>query len=171
MLKFTHSARAILAAVLLTISGTVHAQEPSSDTLAAAKELVEVTGVLKQFETMLPAILGQINQGLTATDPAYLTDNRQKEALDAASKIAFGEGEKLKAQLTQDIIKLYAQRFSASELKDISSFMKSKAGTKFVTEAPSILQDSMRLGQYWNAEISSKLSGIMREELGKRGVK
>ncbi len=167
------SASIFAAAILFaaTISAQAQSSAPSSDALAASKDLVEVTGVLKQFEGMVPVLVNQINQGLAATDPAYLTDNKQKEALADASKVALVEGDKLKNELIKDIIQLYAQRFTTDQMKEITAFMKSKAGQKFVQEAPSVLSDSMRLGQYWNGEITNKLTNIMKEELGKRGVK
>lgn len=158
-------------AVVLALPAMAQSNAPSADALAAAKDLVETTGALKQFEAMVPLTVAQVTKGITVADPAYLTDNKQKEALDAASKIATTEGEKLKEQLNQDVVRLYATRFTIAELKEVNAFMKSGSGQKFVSQAPGILQDSVRLGQYWNAEMASKLAVLMRDELAKRGVK
>ena len=66
---------------------------------------------------------------------------------------------------------IYAGRFSAAELREVINFYKGPTGQKFVAQLPSIMQESMTIGQQFGQQIAGELHQRMIEELRKKGHK
>ena len=74
---------------------------------------------------------------------------------------------------TQDLItnaaRLYAQRLSEKQLKDISDFFKSPSGTAYVASQPVLVNDLFTQMQAFSQRLSSEMMTRVRTEMKKRG--
>ena len=74
-----------------------------------------------------------------------------------------------KAEVLNDMAKLYASRFTEQELKDALAFYKSPLGRKLMAEEPNILDQSMKNAQTWADRLSQEVIAKIRTEMKKRG--
>lgn len=126
--------RALCAATALcfTLAGTVHAQqtqpqpEPSAATMAAAKELVEMKGAAKAFDPIIDGVIEYHKNFMLSNNPTMGKD------LNEVAAILHTEFQSRRADLQQNIVRVYAQHFTEQELKEIIAFYKSPVGKKMV---------------------------------------
>jgi hypothetical protein len=71
--------------------------------------------------------------------------------------------------MTNEIVQLYAQRFSEQELKETIAFYKSAAGKKVLTEEPRILDATYARLQQWAIQFQNEVMVRVRAEMKKRG--
>ena len=74
-----------------------------------------------------------------------------------------------RADLGNEVAKVYATHFSEQELKDIATFYKTPLGRKMVQEEPKALQDSLLAAQTWADALSREVFDRIRDEMKKRG--
>src|SRR4051812_6952744 len=118
------------------LAAPVRAQEPSAETLAAARELSTImTGdTIGQMTTAMSAqIWPAIEQQLSAkVDAATIAEIR-------------AEFERSLADFTTEVMKdapdTYARHFTAQELRDMVTFYKSPSGAKALHEMPKVMTD------------------------------
>src|SRR3954463_6530353 len=162
----TYRAAAIAAALLALVAlpMQVPAQVPDADRLAAAKELMQVAGVAKQFDEVMPYLTAQLAQSFVAIAP-----DKSGEIRDVLAQLAVKFVDR-KGELIDQISALYAEKLGLEDLKAIVAFYKSPAGVNFITAQPDIMRQSMTLGQRWGAQLGREIEQEAREELKKRGV-
>jgi uncharacterized protein len=158
--------RALVAAFSLLVISIVpaHAQAPDAARVAAAKEMMDVAGVAKQFDQVMPLLAQQLSQGFVAIAPDKAPEIREVFA-QMAIKFVDRKGE-----LIEKIALLYAEALTIEELTAITAFYKSPAGTRFIAVQPDVMRQSMQLGQRWGAEIGREIEQEARKELKKRGI-
>jgi hypothetical protein len=74
------------------------------------------------------------------------------------------------AELSDEMAKLYATRFTDQELKAILVFYQSPVGKKLLDQQPNVVDDSMKFAQDWANKLSDQVIAQMRDELKKRGL-
>lgn len=146
------------------LSLPVAAQAPDAARLSAAREMMEVAGVAKQFDELMPLLIRQLSQSFVAVAPEKAEEIRQVFA-QLPGKFIDRKGE-----LIEQVASLYAQELSAEELGAVSTFYKSPAGLKLLSVQPQIARQSMALGQRWGAQIGREIEQEARKELKKRGI-
>jgi uncharacterized protein len=142
----------------------VEAQAPDAARVSAAREMMEVAGVAKQFEELMPLLAQQLSQSFMAVAPEKAEEIRQVFA-QLPGKFIDRKGE-----LIEQVASLYAQELSVEELGAVSAFYKSPAGVKLLSVQPQIARQSMALGQRWGAQIGREIEQEARKELKKRGI-
>jgi uncharacterized protein len=162
MARWAAAVALALSAALL--SAPLAAQAPDPARLAAAREMMEVAGVAKQFDELMPLLAQQLAQSFTAVAPEKAEEIRQVFAQLPAKFID------RKAELIDAVANLYAQELSVEELGAVSAFYKSPAGAKLLAVQPQIARQSMALGQRWGAQIGREIEQEARKELKKRGI-
>jgi hypothetical protein len=140
------------------------AQAPDAARLAAAREMMEVAGVAKQFDELMPLLAQQLSQSFVAVAPEKADEIRQVFAQLPAKFID------RKGELIDQVAGLYAQELSVEELAAVSAFYKSPAGARLLVVQPQIARQSMALGQRWGAQIGREIEQEARKELKKRGI-
>ena len=65
--------------------------------------------------------------------------------------------------------RLYADRFSEQELKDLLAFYKSPLGKKLIDAEPRAIGLSMAFMNAWAQDFSETVMGAFRAEMRKRG--
>jgi uncharacterized protein len=153
-----------LALIASLSSSPLKAQAPDAARLAAAREMMEVAGVAKQFDELMPLLAQQLSQSFVAVAPEKADEIRQVFAQLPAKFID------RKGELIDQVAGLYAQELSVEELAAVSAFYKSPAGARLLAVQPQIARQSMALGQRWGAQIGREIELEARKELKKRGI-
>jgi uncharacterized protein len=159
-----------LAAAFALVLGTLlassppQAQAPDAARLSAAREMMEIAGVAKQFDELMPLLAQQLSQSFVAVAPQKADEIRQVFAQLPAKFID------RKAELIDEVASLYAQELSGEELAAVSAFYKSPAGARLLAVQPQIARQSMALGQRWGARIGREIEQEARKELKRRGI-
>ena len=136
------AALAMLACAVLP----VRAQAPDAGArVAAAREMMEVAGVAKQFDQAMPMLAQQMAQGFVAIAPDKAAEIREVFAQMAAKFID------RKGELIDKIATIYAEALTAEEIAAVTVFYKSPAGARFIAAQPDIMRQTMIMGQRWGA--------------------
>jgi hypothetical protein len=151
---------ALVALVLL--STPVMAQEPSASHLAAARELIETTGVLTPVNDLIPTFTDQIRKQ-NVTRPELSKD------LEDVLKAVQPEMQLQRQQITNVVSRTYAKWLTEAELKELTAFFKTPVGTKYNKVQPELVDDVVNDVQVWTQQASEYLMVRVRAEMGKRG--
>jgi hypothetical protein len=152
------------AALLVCLgAGFAHAQAPSASAIATAKELVETKGGNAMFDPVIVSMVEQTKGALLQTNPQLA-----KDLNDVAVQLR-AEFAPRKDELMNQAAKLYADRFSEQELKDMLAFYKSPLGKKMVLIEPQVLDETFNYIQQWGARTSEEVMNRFRAEMKKKG--
>jgi uncharacterized protein len=154
---------ALLALALVAAAGAAQAQQPSPAALASARELMEIKGVKSLVEPVVVGVIEQTKGTILQTNPGLTKD------LDEVSVQLRNEYQPRVAEVTNEIVQLYAQRFSEQELKEAIAFYKSAAGKKMLAEEPRILDATYARLQQWAIRFQDEVMTRVRAEMKKRG--
>ena len=154
-----------LSIVAAAMAGqTTYAQSPDPARLAAAKEMMELSGAVKQFDEAVPLMLEQLARSFTQMAPDKSSEIR--EALDQLTP----RFRQRKYELIDQIAALYATEMSLDDLNAVIAFYRSQVGTRFADIQPKIMRESMALGQRWGERLGMELQDEARRELKRRGI-
>ena len=154
---------ALLALALVAAAGAAQAQQPSAAALASARELMELKGVKSLVEPVVVGVIEQTKGTILQTNPGLTKD------LDEVSAQLRNEYQPRVAEMTNEIVQLYAQRFSEQELKEAIAFYKSAVGKKMLAEEPRILDATYARLQQWAIRFQDEVMTRVRAEMKKRG--
>jgi uncharacterized protein len=133
----------VLAFLLALFAPAVFAQgtAPDPQRVAAAKELMEVTGVNKQLEEVI-AVMGQGFRTGAADAAGQAKAEEAGKEFDAHMKRLMS----YRQAMLDDFAALYAEKFTLEELRQVTDFYKSPAGAKFVHAVPELIQAGAQIG-------------------------
>lgn len=158
-------ASAALAGLLAAgLAGPSVAQEISESHLNAARQAVTSARTAEGFDAVLPAISDQVQTSLIRQRP-----DLHKEIIDAVQSVATSLAGR-RADLDNDVARVWAQAFSEDELNAITAFYQSEAGRKLAEVGPRVLQDTLGVLQGWGDRLGEEMLEKSREELKTRGV-
>lgn len=127
------------------------ATPPDPARVAAARDLLEVTGVTKQMDGMVEAMSRGFAKGANADSSdegkklSAQFDSSMKKLLD------------YKDQMITDFANLYAQTFTAEEMKAVADFYRSGPGAKFIAKTPELMQKGAEIGMKYSAKIAEEM--------------
>ena len=153
------------AALLLAVSvfgSPAFAQEPTPSHIAAARDLVTLTGVLSSVDQIPPALGAQIRQ-------ANITRPELGKDLDEVLKALDPELQQFKAQITTTVVKSYAKYFTEDELKGLAAFFRAPLGAKFLKVQPDLIDEVTDEVTGWSQQMSEYVVTRTRAEMAKRG--
>jgi hypothetical protein len=165
-MMFRQLARAVCAATVLSLSlatGALAQSKPSPAALLMAKELIEIKGASKAYDPLVAGIIEYHRNFFLQNNPNLakdLTQVAQKLAADLAPR---------KAEMQQELARIYAEHFSEQELKDALAFYKTPLGQKLISEEPKVLDDSLKAADAWSAKFAEEVVGKFRAEMKARG--
>jgi hypothetical protein len=158
------TARAIAFAVaLVAVTAPAHAQQPSANAIALAKEIIVAKGAASMYDPVIPSVVEKAKGIFLQTNPMLGRDLNEVAARLRA------EFSPRVAEIMTDAAKLYAARFTEQELKDTLAFYKSPLGKKIITEEPAILNKSMENVDIWGGKIAGEVMAKFRAEMKKKG--
>lgn len=158
---------AALAASLAT--GAVAQTQPqmpvnfAAEHLAAARSAITASKAAEGFDNILPAVAQQAKALFIRTNPTLTTQIEEvvtTVALDMA---------KSRPDLDREIQRVWASRFSKSELEEIAKFYNSPVGVKLANESADMVALSARAAMAWQQKLSTDMVTRVREEMKKRG--
>ncbi len=164
LIKTLAACLAFVAAFAAAPLAPARAQEISPSHLAAALDVVIVTQTGRNFDDVLPTLAVQVQDTLIRIRPdvhAQIT-----AAVDAMALELVGR----RAELNNDIARIWAQAFTEDELNAISVFYRSPAGAKLASSGAAVLSDSVRAAQAWSGRLQEELLAKSREELKRQGL-
>jgi uncharacterized protein len=161
------SARLALAAVLVSAAcvglSPARAQEPSANAVAMAREIIVLKGGNLLFERIVPGVIENAKNSFIPTNPQL------GKPLNEVAELLHKEFDAKRAEITNEVARVFAQRFTEPELKDIVAFYRSPVGKKLAVEEPNTIELSMKRAQSWADDLSEKVMTRFRAEMKKRG--
>jgi hypothetical protein len=151
-------------AVVMLAANPVRAQEISQSHLAAALDALASAKASRGFDTVLPALSERVQNQLIRIRPdlhKQITDVVEAVALKLVAR---------RADLDNDIARIWAKSFTEEELLAIAAFFKSPAGVKYADLGPRVIAESYQAVQGWSDRVGAELLEKSREELKKQGV-
>ncbi|BAQ44199.1 MULTISPECIES: DUF2059 domain-containing protein [Methylobacterium] len=130
--------------------------------LALAKEVMLSSGIARSFDSILPAFGEQIKQA------AVTRPELSKDLGEVLEKLQ-PELELQKQRIIEIASRIYANKLTEAELRDIATFFRSPAGKRYVETQPQVLDDMVQAMQTWTQEVSEYMMVRVRAEMGKRG--
>lgn len=156
----------IALALVLHLSGPAAAQKSAADPerLAAARNLMQISGAARAFDTVIPLMMRQIkglikkqHSGRGALIDELFTRVEQRFSLR-------------KQELIDQIAALYAREMTTSDMNDIAAFYSSGVGARFIALQPKLMRNSALLGQAWGRKIGQEIVTEVQAELRRRGI-
>jgi uncharacterized protein len=138
---------------------------PTADALKVAEVLLQTMGMEKQFEAVVPMMMGQMRQVIVQANPAAVKD------IDQVMQAMTAKFSSRKSEVIPLAAQVYARRLSIDDMKAMTAFFKTPAGLRFVETMPQLTQESMMIGQQWGMKLGQEVERELREELSKRGLK
>lgn len=157
----------LLVVVLMLAAPLARAQTaapaPPPDALAAAKDLVTTMHLVDQFKALMPAIVKTLKpaivQGRNDVDRDY----------DTLMPILLDGFQARFTELSEAMAIVYANNFSADDLRALITFYKSPVGQRLLEKTPVVTQQSMLAGQKFGQSVAVELRQKIIEELRKKG--
>src|SRR5262245_4695667 len=166
MIALTLRRTAAALALALACALPSAAQQPAQPTpaaLATAKELLQVKGATNMFDPLIPGVIESAKNALVPTNPQLFKELNEVAAL-LRTRFAARRNE-----IIDEIARLYAQRFTEAEMKEVIAFYKSPVGKKFVTEEPVVIDQGLARTQAWTNKLSDDVLTGFRAEMKKKG--
>jgi uncharacterized protein len=163
-LKFCRAALVIAVGYLATM-GVASAQQPSPASVDLARQVILVKGGNSMFDPVIPGVIESAKNAFLPTNP-----NLSKDLTEVANQLKKEYDAPKRAELLNEVAKIYAQRFTEQELKDLLTFYKSPLGQKVVVEEPKALDAALQRAQDWANNFSEEVITKMRAEMKKRGA-
>lgn len=157
--------RALALTLALAGAGVAQAQTaaPTPSHVAAAREVVLLSGISNTFTVFVPGIMQQIFNTVTPTRPEIRKD------LEEVLKGLIPEFEKRTDEMVDATARLFATNISEPQLKAIGDFFKSDAGKKYVEMQPKVIDQMVVAVDEWNRKLTQEVLERARGEMKKRG--
>lgn len=149
---------------LVSISGTL-AQTPSPDAMTAARSLVTTMKLADQYKALLPAILLSLKPALVQDRPEIERD------YDAMMPMIADAFTPYFSAMVDDIATIYANSFTAGELREIEAFYRQPVGQKLLANSQAIALKSAQVGQDIGRKATDDLRSRLTEALRQKGHK
>jgi hypothetical protein len=162
----TSLARRMAAAAVLAFvacASPAVAQQPTAGAMATAKELMQVKGATNIFDPLVPGIIESAKNAFLPTHPGLF---RELNEVAAILRTQFASR---RNEILDEIARLYAQRFSEAEMKEVIAFYKSPVGRKFVADEPEVIDQGLARTQAWSNKLSDDVLNRFRSEMKKKG--
>jgi hypothetical protein len=158
--------RLLIVACLLLLSASVtRAQTPDPGAMTAARSLVTTMKLADQYKALLPGILLGLKPTLTQDRPEI---ERDYEAMMPMIADAFTP---YYASMVDAIATVYANNFTAAELREIETFYRQPVGQKMLAKMPAISQQALAVGQEISRKATEDLRLRLTEALRQKGHK
>jgi hypothetical protein len=138
-------------------------QQPTPAAIATAKELLAAKNATAMFDPIIPGVIQSTMNTFLPTNP-----NLFKELNEVAGRLRNELGAR-RNEIIDDIARLYAQRFSEAEMKEVINFYRSPVGKKFVNEEPAVIDQGLHRAEAWSRRMAEEVLTRFRAEMKKKG--
>ena len=145
---------AFVLALALAVPVWAEDAKPAADParIAAARDLMEVTGVARQLDGMMEAMSKGFSKGAQADTSEK--GKKLAEEFDATMKKFLS----YKEDMMTDFAALYAESFTVEEMKQVADFYRSGTGAKFIQMTPALMQKGAQIGMKYSERISKEMA-------------
>jgi hypothetical protein len=165
MFSFAHLVRAAVVGVaILAAPALASAQEISASHLAAALDVVKSAKASRGFDNVLPTLAGQVEDRLIRLRP-----DLHKEIITGVENAALKLASR-RADLDNEVARVWAKHFDENELKTIAEFYKTDAGKKFADVGSLVYAESIDAVSHWSDRLGEELLDKSKEELKSAGI-
>ena len=130
--------------------------------LAAARELIQMTGGLTAVDEMLPAFGDQIKKASVARPEL------SKDLDDVLAKLK-PELDMQKQQAVNLVATTYAKFLTEQEIRDTIAFFKTPSGAKYIGIQSQLVDEAVDDVTAWSQQAGEYVMVRVRAEMGKRG--
>jgi len=109
--------------------------------IAAAKELMQATGMTKQMDEMVTVMGEGFRKGARSSGNTAAADKLSDEFESHMQKLM-----SYREAMIDEFAVIYAERFTAEELKAVTDFYRSPTGQKFIQASPELMQAGAQIG-------------------------
>ena len=155
----------IIGALILLAMGVARAENPSPDSLEAARSLVATLRLTDQYRALLPGILFSLRPTLTQDRPEIERD------FDAMVPTVLETYTKYYNTMLNSAAAFYAKNFSVDELRAIETFYRSPAGQKYMEKSGELARSSEQIGDEVSRMAADDLKAQMTQLLRDKGHK
>ena len=155
----------IIASMLVFSICAAPAQTPSPDAMTAARSLVTTMKLPDQYRALLPGILLGLRPALTQDRPEI---ERDFNAMIPTIVDAFTP---YYNAMVDNIATIYANNFTAGELREIEAFYRQPVGQKLLQKSAALAQQSNQVGQDSSRKAADELRARLTEALRQKGHK
>jgi len=141
----------------LVLAPAAHAQQPSASHAQAIEELLQVTMFDKSMNLAIDVMI----------DSMIKADPQLKRGEDVMRRF-FNKYMSLK-YLKPELVQLYAEIFTESEVRELIAFNRTPLGQKMLTQAPELMQKGAALGQKAVQEHLPELQEAIAKKIQQRG--
>ncbi len=138
-------------------------QFPASH-MAAAREVVELSGMSSSLEALIPQVLNR----------THLTIARQRpelsKQLEEASNTVLLQLVPQREEMLAIASTAFAKEMSEADLLAIATFFKSAPGKAYVEKQQRLVRDVLLSMQPWTDQLNRTVFALFREELKKKGI-
>jgi hypothetical protein len=151
------------AAAAPAASAPAAAPKASPTAMLLAKELIDLKGAASAYDPLVNGVIEYHKNFYLQTNPTLQRDLNQ-----VAQKLA-GDLAPRKAEMQQELTRIYAAHFTEQELKEVLAFYKTPLGKKLIAEEPKALEESMKAADDWSRQFAVEVDAKFRAEMQKRG--
>lgn len=138
--------------------------QPTAAHLAAAKDVIQLSGLSRSFEFVVPQFMDQLRQTFATTRPEIMT-----ELTNTLTQLR-PEFEAQKNDLLTSASRIFAGRMNEAELKEVATFFRSPAGQRYVAAQPQMMDDLFQEMQAWSRRLSDLMMTRTRAEMKKKNI-
>jgi uncharacterized protein len=147
----------LCALALLCAAAAPALAQPSQDRIAAAHDLLEAAGQQAIMEGAMEVML-----------QAQLESNPELREFEPVLREFFSRY--LNWNLLRDgYARIYAERFTTQELREITAFFRTPTGRKMALETPAMMQEGGRLGEQAVENNIAELQRMLMEHMQNNG--
>jgi uncharacterized protein len=156
---------AALVIAVVAFGGVAEAQQPQPTpaAIALAREILVVKGAENMWDPIIPNTIARARNMFMQSNI-----NLAKDIAEVADQLRT-EYAPRSAELSSEVARSYASRFTEAELKELLAFYKSPVGRKAILEEPQVIDASAARMLEWGAKFADEVIIKMRAEMKKRG--
>ena len=148
----------------LASGGVAIAQEISQSHLQVAVRVARAgPSTMGDLDALLPLMSEQVQSRLIRTRPDLFREiaaTVEEQALQLAAR---------RAELDNEIARIWARRFSEAELQQIAAFFDSELGAKYKEVLPQIGEELLRASRRWSDRLAEELYTASLADMQRQG--
>jgi hypothetical protein len=148
---------------LCFVAAPAASQQAPADALPVARELITVMRATDQFKLIFPTIMQSLKPAIVQGRPQIEKD------IDAMMPVLLEGVNSRINEITDQMAGVYARTFTVDEMHQLIAFYQTPVGQKLLEKLPTLVQESMSIGQAWRRRLATELRDSMVDALRKKG--
>jgi hypothetical protein len=148
---------------LCFVAAPAASQHAPADALPVARELITVMRATDQFKLIFPTIMQSLKPAIVQGRPQIEKD------IDAMMPVLLEGVNSRINEITDQMAGVYARTFTVDEMRQLIAFYQTPVGQKLLETLPTLVQESMSIGQAWGRRLATELRDSMVDALRKKG--